>query len=257
MPLQFPCPNCGQIIALRFLNVGETAQCKLCGQAVVVPKSAIVIGEPEYSAMIAELVQADDSRTMSGIGTPAPAPALMPHSARAVRGLMFFSAAFLFVINIYLWTGRSTIEIQGMYVCYVGQQKFMIAPPKGWIIDSDPATLRALDEEAASFVAYGDSLHEDYPLVFAEPQQMGEFTDLESLRDFLLEDTTATVIVDRIKNGKLEIIYTLNGDGLEGMYFYSRHIPAYPFYLNINSVYQDGPEPPEYLMNLIRNIRNK
>ena len=40
MALKFQCKNCGKDIAVRFLEVGEVAECKSCGASNSVPESA-------------------------------------------------------------------------------------------------------------------------------------------------------------------------------------------------------------------------
>ena len=40
MALKFRCKNCGKDIAVRFLTVGETAECRNCGASNAVPESA-------------------------------------------------------------------------------------------------------------------------------------------------------------------------------------------------------------------------
>ena len=45
MALKFQCKNCGKDIAVRFLTVGEAAECKSCGASNSVPESAESISD--------------------------------------------------------------------------------------------------------------------------------------------------------------------------------------------------------------------
>ena len=45
MALKFQCKNCGKDIAVRFLEVGETAECKSCRASNSVPESAESISD--------------------------------------------------------------------------------------------------------------------------------------------------------------------------------------------------------------------
>ena len=45
MALKFRCENCGKDIAVRFLKVGEAAECKSCGASNSVPESAEEISD--------------------------------------------------------------------------------------------------------------------------------------------------------------------------------------------------------------------
>ena len=45
MAIKFQCGNCGKDIAVRFLKVGEAAECRNCGASNVVPDSAEEISD--------------------------------------------------------------------------------------------------------------------------------------------------------------------------------------------------------------------
>ena len=50
MSLKFKCQNCGKEIIVKFLKVGEIAECKSCGSVNAVPETAVEIAEdPGYS----------------------------------------------------------------------------------------------------------------------------------------------------------------------------------------------------------------
>ena len=50
MPLRFNCNVCDGNITVKYLSVGEIAECKYCGAKVIVPKSAqITNDEPDYT----------------------------------------------------------------------------------------------------------------------------------------------------------------------------------------------------------------
>lgn len=42
-PLHFPCPLCGGDVYLRFLKIGETAECKSCRRLSQVPVDAVEV----------------------------------------------------------------------------------------------------------------------------------------------------------------------------------------------------------------------
>ena len=52
MALKFRCENCGKDIAVRFLTVGEAAECKSCGASNSVPESAESISDAAAERMI-------------------------------------------------------------------------------------------------------------------------------------------------------------------------------------------------------------
>ena len=52
MAIKFQCRNCGKDIAVRFLKVGETAECRSCGASNPVPESAEEIGDEAAERMI-------------------------------------------------------------------------------------------------------------------------------------------------------------------------------------------------------------
>ena len=52
MALKFQCENCGKDVAVRFLKVGEAAECKACGAGNPVPESAEEISDEVAESMI-------------------------------------------------------------------------------------------------------------------------------------------------------------------------------------------------------------
>ena len=52
MALKFRCKNCGEDIAVRFLKVGEIAECKNCGASNSVPESAEEISDAAAESVI-------------------------------------------------------------------------------------------------------------------------------------------------------------------------------------------------------------
>ncbi len=52
MALKFQCRNCGRDIAVRFLKVGEAAECKSCGASNSVPDSAEEISDEAAERLI-------------------------------------------------------------------------------------------------------------------------------------------------------------------------------------------------------------
>ena len=67
MALKFQCKNCGEDIAVRFLEVGETAECKSCGASNLVPESAEEISNQAAEGMI----KAPVSESVEGISAEA------------------------------------------------------------------------------------------------------------------------------------------------------------------------------------------
>ena len=45
MGLEFRCPHCNNNIRLKYLSIGEVAECKNCKRRVVVPQEAAAITE--------------------------------------------------------------------------------------------------------------------------------------------------------------------------------------------------------------------
>ena len=52
MAIKFQCRNCGKDIAVRFLKVGETAECRSCGASNSVPESAEEISDEAAEGLI-------------------------------------------------------------------------------------------------------------------------------------------------------------------------------------------------------------
>ena len=52
MALKFRCKNCGKDIAVRFLTVGEAAECRNCGASNSVPESAEEISDEAAEYLI-------------------------------------------------------------------------------------------------------------------------------------------------------------------------------------------------------------
>ena len=52
MAWKFQCKNCGKDIAVRFLKVGEAAECKSCGASNSVPESAESISDEAAESII-------------------------------------------------------------------------------------------------------------------------------------------------------------------------------------------------------------
>jgi hypothetical protein len=52
MALKFQCKNCGEDIVVRFLKVGEAAECRNCGASNSVPESAESIDDEAAELMI-------------------------------------------------------------------------------------------------------------------------------------------------------------------------------------------------------------
>lgn len=52
MALKFQCENCGKDVAVRFLKVGEAAECKACGAGNPVPESAEEISDEAAESII-------------------------------------------------------------------------------------------------------------------------------------------------------------------------------------------------------------
>ena len=52
MAIKFQCGNCGKDIAVRFLKVGEAAECRNCGASNAVPDSAEEISDEAAERMI-------------------------------------------------------------------------------------------------------------------------------------------------------------------------------------------------------------
>ena len=52
MAIKFQCKNCGKDIAVRFLKVGEAAECRNCGASNAVPDSAEEISDETAERMI-------------------------------------------------------------------------------------------------------------------------------------------------------------------------------------------------------------
>ena len=78
MALKFQCNNCGKDIAVRFLKVGEVAECKSCGASNPIPESAEEISDAAAEGTI----KAPASESVEAISDE---PAQSVPIARALR----------------------------------------------------------------------------------------------------------------------------------------------------------------------------
>ena len=83
MALKFQCKNCGRDIAVRFLTVGEIAECRHCGASNAVPNSAEEISD----AAAESIIKASVSEPVEDISAEAISdePAQSVPVARALR----------------------------------------------------------------------------------------------------------------------------------------------------------------------------
>ena len=66
MAIKFQCRNCGKDIAVRFLTVGEAAECRHCGTSNAVPESAEDISDAAAASMIKAPVSESAENTSNG-----------------------------------------------------------------------------------------------------------------------------------------------------------------------------------------------
>ena len=93
MALKFQCKNCGKDIAVRFLKVGEVAECRNCGASNSVPDSAEDISDAAAERMI----KASVSESTEGIGDD---PTKSLPIAKALRIIGILSIAFGVIAGI-------------------------------------------------------------------------------------------------------------------------------------------------------------
>ena len=84
MALKFSCENCGENIAVRFLEIGEAAECKSCGASNSVPESAESISDEAAERMIKAPVSQPAKAIRAEVMSQAPAPQSVP-IAKALR----------------------------------------------------------------------------------------------------------------------------------------------------------------------------
>ena len=83
MALKFRCENCGKDIAVRFLTVGEAAECKSCGASSSVPESAEEISDEAAESIIKATVPEPVKDISAEAISAEPAPSVP--IARALR----------------------------------------------------------------------------------------------------------------------------------------------------------------------------
>ena len=83
MALKFQCENCGKDVAVRFLKVGEAAECKACGAGNPVPESAEEISEEAAE----HLIKAPVSESAKRIGNQ-PTQSLLITKALRIIGTL-------------------------------------------------------------------------------------------------------------------------------------------------------------------------
>ncbi len=93
MALKFRCEKCGKDIAVRFLKIGEAAECKSCGASNSVPESAEDISDEAAESII----KAPVSESAERIGdTPAKSPPIV----KALRIIGILSIGFGVIAGI-------------------------------------------------------------------------------------------------------------------------------------------------------------
>ena len=83
MALKFRCKNCGKDIAVRYLTVGEAAECRNCGTSNAVPESAEKISEETAE----HLIKAPVSESAKRIGNQ-PTQSLLITKALRIIGTL-------------------------------------------------------------------------------------------------------------------------------------------------------------------------
>lgn len=96
MALKFQCKNCGKDIAVRFLKVGEAAECKSCGASNPVPESAEEITD-ETAKSIAEASVSESAESANGGPTQSQG---VPTIAKALRIVGTLSIGFGVIAGI-------------------------------------------------------------------------------------------------------------------------------------------------------------
>ena len=56
MALKFKCPSCNENIGIRYLSVGEVAECKKCRSQVVIPQDAVTISDDEAESLLKSIL---------------------------------------------------------------------------------------------------------------------------------------------------------------------------------------------------------
>ena len=93
MAFKFRCKNCGEDIAVRFLKVGEIAECKNCGASNSVPESAEEISDEAAERMIKAPVFESAKSISDG-------PAKSVPIAKVLRIIGIVSIAFGVIVGI-------------------------------------------------------------------------------------------------------------------------------------------------------------
>lgn len=96
MALKFQCKNCGKDIAVRFLTVGESAECKSCGASNPVPESAADISD-EAAKSIAEASVSESVKGANGGHTQSQG---VPTIAKVLRIIGTLSIGFGVIAGI-------------------------------------------------------------------------------------------------------------------------------------------------------------
>lgn len=104
MALKFQCKSCGKDIAVRFLEAGETAECKSCGASNPVPESAEKISDQAAKsiseASVAEAAESANGGPTQSQGGPTIAKALRIVGTLSIGfGVIAGIAAAVGVIN--------------------------------------------------------------------------------------------------------------------------------------------------------------
>ena len=126
MALKFKCPSCNENIGIRYLSVGEVAECKKCRSQVVIPQDAVTISDDEAEALFKSTLDhsTGENRVPNEVEIESrPSPSQMPlpsssnHKRIKVAGKEYelasrgtrWSCAFLdsiitlFVVGIIAW----------------------------------------------------------------------------------------------------------------------------------------------------------
>ena len=96
MALKFRCENCGEDIAVRFLKVGEAAECKSCGANNSVPESAEDISDDAAESII----NASVSESAESVNDESAQSQNVPIIAKALRIIGTLSIVFGVIAGI-------------------------------------------------------------------------------------------------------------------------------------------------------------
>jgi len=171
--------------------------------------------------------------------------------------LIIVGFVLLFGVLIIDQFQKGKVTVLGQHFFKLGNKTILLNPPEGMLYVSDEKKINAylpnLSKNLA-FIIVGDSSNNNFPLIFADFLQMGDYDSTDKLLDFLEQDSSLVLIHKKITPEELELKYRTN-DGSN--FLLARYYECYPYYLRVRSVWSVGTKNTDKVFQAFNSIEVK